>query len=112
MEDDVVDSVLGLIIFFSPLFAAFLLSTFSRLRQLRQPARAFAVGITTGGIAGFLAGLGMLRGTVSHRALLIIIVASVIFGFFYNVLASSDSITQKNKDEIVHRSDDQHWRWP
>ena len=110
MEGDVGDSILGLIIFFSPLIAAFLLATFSSLRQLRQPIRAFAVAIANAGIAGFFAGLGMLRGTVGNRALLIIVVASIILGVFFSLLGSSESITQKTKDEIVHKSDDQHWR--
>src|SRR6516225_7539876 len=92
-----VDSILGLIIFFSPLIAAFLLATFSRLRQLHQPIRAFAIGIATAGIAGFFAGLGMLCGTVSNRALLIIVVASIVLGAFFSLLVSSESITQKNK---------------
>lgn len=110
MEDDVAASILGLIIFFSPFFAAFLLATFSRLRYLRQPTKAFSIGIATAAIAGFLAGLGMLRGTVSYRALLINVIGSVIFGFCYSFLTSSESITQKTKDEIPHKSDDQHWR--
>ena len=110
MEDDVADSILGLIIFFSPFFAAFLLATFSRLRQLPQPVRALAIGIATAGIAGFFAGLGMLHGTVSTRVLLIIVGASILLGAFFSLLGSSDSITEKTKDEIQHKSDDQHWR--
>ena len=110
MEQEDFDSILGLIIFFSPLIAAFLLATFSRLRQLHQPIRAFAIGIATAGIAGFFAGLGMLRGTVTNRALFIIVVASIVFGAFFSLLVSSESITEKTKDEIQHKSDDQHWR--
>ena len=110
MEQEDFDSILGVIIFFSPLIAAFLLATFSRLRQLPQPVRALAIGIATAGIAGFFAGLGMLHGTVSTRVLLIIVGASILLGAFFSLLGSSDSITEKTKDEIQHKSDDQHWR--
>jgi hypothetical protein len=110
MKQEDFDSLLGLMVFSSPLIVAFLLATFSRLRQLHQPVRAFAIGIATAGIAGFFAGLGMLHGTVSTRALLIIVGASIILGAFFSLLVSSESITQKTKDEILHKSDDQHWR--
>ena len=110
MEQEDFDSFLGLMVFSSPLIVAFLLATFSRLRQLRQPIRAFAIGIATAGIAGFFAGLGMLRGTVTNRALFIIVVASIVLGAFFSLLVSSESITEKTKDKIQHKSDNQHWR--
>jgi cell shape-determining protein MreD len=109
MQEDV-DRILGLVIFFLPFIAALLFATFSPLRQFRQPTRALAIGIATAGIAGIFAALGMLRGTVSTRALLIIVSASILLGAFFSLLVSSESITQKTKDEIVHKSDDQRWR--
>jgi len=83
IQEDDLDSILGLILFFSHLLATLLLATFSPLRQFRRPISAFAVGIATAGIAGFFAGLGLLRGTVGNRALLIIIVASITLGAFF-----------------------------
>ena len=50
-----------------------------------------------------------MRGTGINRGLLIIVVAaSIVLGVLFSLLVSSDSITQKAKDEILHKSDDQH----
>ena len=38
-------SILGIIIFFAPCITAFVLVTFSPLRQLRQPLKFFVIGL-------------------------------------------------------------------
>ena len=111
MEQEDFDSLLGLMVFCSPLIVAFLLATFSRLRQLHQPTRAFAIAIATAAVTGIFASSLILHGTGINRGLLIIVVvASIVLGVLFSLLVSSDSITQKTKDEILHKSDDQHWR--
>jgi hypothetical protein len=101
------DSILGLVIFFSPCITAFALVTFSPLRQLRQPVRLFVIGLANGAIAAFLSVLGMLRGMISSRALLLIVGVSIVIGAFFSLLASSESISQKKRDELVRKTDDQ-----
>jgi len=101
------DNFLGLVIFFSPCIAAFALVTFSPLRQLRQPVRLFVIGLANGAIAALLAALGMLRGMISSRLLLFIVGVSIVIGAFFSLLASSESISQKKRDELVRKSDDQ-----
>ena len=58
-------------------------------------------------IAAFLSTLGMLRGTISSRLLLFIVGVSIVIGAFFSLLASSESISQKKRDELVRKSDDQ-----
>jgi hypothetical protein len=101
------DNLLGLVIFFSPCIAAFALITFSPLRQLRQPVRLFVIGLANGAIVAFLSALGMLRGMISGRLLLFIVGVSIVIGAFFSFLASSESISQKKRDELVRKSDDQ-----
>jgi hypothetical protein len=102
------DSILGLVIFFSPLITAFALVTFSPLRQLHQPVRLSVIGLANGAIAAFLSALGMLRGMISSRALLFIIGASIVIGAFFSLLASSESISQKKRDELVRKTEDEN----
>jgi hypothetical protein len=106
MMTELLDSILGLVIFFSPLITAFALVTFSSLRQLRRPVKLFVIGLANGAIAAFLSALGMLRGMISSRALLSIVGVSIVIGAFFSLLGSSDSISQKKNDEPVRKSDD------
>src|SRR5262245_7381722 len=101
------DNFLGLVIFFSPCIAAFALVTFSPLRQLSQPLRFIALGFANGVIAALVSALGMLRGMISSRLLLFIVGISIVIGAFFSLLASSESISQKKRDELVRKSDDQ-----
>jgi len=103
---NLLDSILGLIIFFAPLITAFALVTFSPLRQLHQPVRLSVIGLANGAIAAFLSALGMLRGMIGSRALLFIVGVSIVIGAFFGLLASSESISQKKNDEPVRKSDD------
>ena len=98
---NLLDSILGLIIFFAPLITAFALVTFSPLRQLHQPVRLSVIGLANGAIAAFLSALGMLRGMIGSRALLFIVGASMGIGAFFSLLTSSESISQKKRDERV-----------
>ena len=104
---ELLDFIVGLVIFFSPLITAFALVTFSPLRQLHQPARLSAVGLANGAIAACFSALGILRGMITSRALLFIVGASIVGGAFFSLLASSESISQKKRDELVRKSDDQ-----
>ena len=97
------DSILGMVIFFSPLITAFGLVTFSPLRQLHQPVRLSVIGLANGTITAFLSALGMLRGLITSRALLFIVGASIVIGAFFSLLASSESISQKKRDERVRK---------
>jgi hypothetical protein len=105
---ELLDSILGLVIFFSPLITAFGLVTFSPLRQLHQPARLSAVGLANGTIAAFFSALGILRGMIGSRALLFIVGASIVIGAFFSLLASSESISQKKRDERVRKTEDKY----
>jgi hypothetical protein len=87
------DSILGLVIFFSPCITAFALVTFSPLRRLHQPIRLFVIGLANGAIAAFLSGLGMLRGMISSRAVLFIVGVSIAIGAFFSLLGSNSSNT-------------------
>ena len=100
------DNILGLVIFFSPCIAAFALVAFSPLRQLRQPVRLFVIGLANGAIAAFLSALGILGGMIGSRALLFIVGASIVIGAFFSLLGSSESISQKKRDELVRKTED------
>jgi hypothetical protein len=52
----------------------------------------------------------MARGILSGRAAVFIVAASVVVGAAISFLASSESISDKRKDELVRKSDDQSWR--
>jgi hypothetical protein len=101
---------LQLLIFFSPLITAFALVAFSPLRQLRQPLRFIVFGFTNGVIAALVSGLGILLGILRGPAFLFIVAASIAIGAFFSLLASSETISEKKRDELVRKSDDQSWR--
>jgi predicted exporter len=90
--------------------AAFVLVTFSPLRRLRQPAKFFVIGFASGVIADLLSVVAMARGILSGRAAVFIVTASFVVGAAISLLASSESISDKRKDELVRKSDDQSWR--
>ena len=103
----------GLAIFvfpFLPCITAFVLVAFSPLRRLRQPVKFFVIGSASGAIAALLSAVAMARGTVSGRASLFIVVISIVVGAVMSLLASSETISEKRKDELVRKSDDQSWR--
>ena len=102
----------GLAIFFLPFLpfiAAFVLVTFSPLRQLRQPAKFFVTGFASGFIAALLLAR-VDRGIVSGQASVFIVVVSIVVGGAISFLKSSQSISEKKRDELVRKSDDQSWR--
>ena len=104
------NDILGPIIFFSPVITAFALAAFSPLKQLRQPVKLFVIGFINGAIAALISGLGMLGGMITSRSLLFIVVISIVIGAFFSLLASSETISEKKRDELVRKSDDQSWR--
>ena len=110
VETQPLDSIIGMAIFFGPCIAAFALATFSPLRQLRQPIKLFAIGLATGALAALLSIPAMSRATISGRAFLFIVGISIMVGALISVLASSGTISEKKRDEIVSKSDDQSWR--
>jgi hypothetical protein len=68
------------------------------------------IGFINGAIATLISGLGMLRGLITSRSLLFIVVISIVIGAFFSLLASSETISEKKRDELVRKSDDQSWR--
>jgi hypothetical protein len=105
----------GLAIFFLPFLpfiAAFVLVTFSPLSQLRQPAKFFVTGFASGVIAALLVAREMDRGIVSGQAFVYIVVVSIVVGGAISFLTSSESISEKKRDELVRKSNDQSWRVP
>ncbi len=104
------DSIIGMAIFFGPCIAAFALITFSPLRQLPQPAKLFVIGFATGAVAALLSIPAMLRGTISSQAFLFIVGISIVVGALVSLLASSETISEKKRDELIRKSDDQSWR--
>ena len=104
------NDILGPIIFFSSVITAFALAAFSPLKQLRQPVKLFVIGFINGAIAALISGLGMLGGMITSRSLLFIVVISIVIGAFFSLLASSQTISEKKRDELVRKSDDQSWR--
>ena len=104
------NDILGPIIFFSSVITAFALAAFSPLKQLRQPVKLFVIGFINGAIAALISGLGMLGGMITSRSLLFIVVISIVIGTFFSLVASSETISEKKRDELVRKSDDQSWR--
>ena len=104
------NDILGAMNFFSSVITAFALAAFSPLKQLRQPVKLFVIGFINGAIAALISGLGMLGGMITSRSLLFIVVISIVIGAFFSVLASSETISEKKRDELVRKSDDQSWR--
>ena len=104
------NDILGPIIFFSSVITAFALAAFSPLKQLRQPVKLFVIGFINGAIAALISGLGMLGGMITSRSLLFIVVISIVIGALFSLLASSETISEKKRDELVRKSDDQSWR--
>jgi hypothetical protein len=103
----------GLALFFLPFLpsiTAFVLVTLSPLRRLRQPVKFFVIGFAGGVIAALLSVVAMARGTVSGRASVFIIVISTVAGAVIGLLPSSETISEKRRDELVRKSDDQSWR--
>ena len=109
----VLDTIFILAIFFLPTIMAFVLVTFSPLRRLRQLLKFFVIGFASGVVATLsLSALAMTRGTVSSRAFLFIVAISFLVGAVVSLLASSETISDKSRDELVRKSDDQSWRGP
>ena len=104
------NDILGTIIFFSPVITAFALAAFSPLKQLRQPVKLFVIGFINGAIAALISGLGMLGGMITSRSSLFVVVISIVIGALFSLLASSETISEKKRDELVRKSDDQSWR--
>jgi hypothetical protein len=107
---EVLDGLALFLLPFLPSIAAFVLVTFSPLRRLRQPAKFFVIGFASGIIAALLSAMAIARGIVSSRAALFIVAVSIVVGAAISLLRSSETISQKRKDELVRKSDDQSWR--
>ncbi len=104
------NDILEPIIFFSSVITAFALAAFSPLKQLRQPVKLFVIGFINGAIAALISGLGMLGGMITSRSSLFVVVISIVIGALFSLLASSETISEKKRDELVQKSDDQSWR--
>lgn len=107
---ELLDGLAILFLPFLPCITAFVLVMFSPLRRLRQPIKFFVTGLASGVIAALLSAVAMARGNVSGRASLFIIAISSLIGAVISLLASSETIGDKRRDELVRKSDDQSWR--
>jgi hypothetical protein len=92
---------------FLPSITVFVLVTPSPLPPTCQ---FFAIGFASDVIAALLSALAMARGTVSGQASVFIIVISTVAGAVISFLASSETMSEKRRDELVSKSDDQSWR--
>ena len=108
---DIISSILGIIIFFAPFVTPFVVVTFTPIRRLRQPIKFFAVGIVSGVVAAFFSVMTMLRGTITSRGFFFIVGISTVGGALISLLLSSETVTEKKRDELVRKSDDQSWRF-
>ena len=88
-----------------------MLVTFSPLRRLRQPVKFLVIGFASGVIAALLSAVAMARGSVSGRVTLFIVAISIVVGAVISLLTSSETISEKRRDELVRKSDDQSWRF-
>ena len=88
-----------------------MLVTFSPLRRLRQPVKFLVIGFASGVIAALLSAVAIARGSVSGRASLFIVAISIVVGAVISLLTSSETISEKRRDELVRKSDDQRWRF-
>jgi hypothetical protein len=95
---------------FLPFITAFVLVMFSPLRRLRQPFKFFVTGFSSGVIAAVLSTVAMARGNISGRASLFMVAIASVVGAVISLLASSETIGDKRRDELVRKSDDQSWR--
>ncbi len=86
---------------------AFVLSAFSPFRRLRQPVKLFVIGFASGAIAALLSAMAMVRGMVSGRASLFIVAISIVLTAVISLLSSSETISEKERDELVRKNDDQ-----
>jgi hypothetical protein len=107
---EVLDGLATFLLPFLPSIAAFVLVTFSSLRRLRQPLKFFVSGFASGVIAALLSAVAMARGILSGRATVFMVAASIVVGAVISLLASSEKISDKKKNELVRKSDDQSWR--
>ena len=88
-----------------------MLVTFSPLRRLRQPVKFLVIGFASGVIAALLSAVAMARGSVSGRVTLFIVAISIVVGAVISLLTSSETISEKRRDELIRKSDDQSWRF-
>jgi hypothetical protein len=107
---ELVDGLALFLLPFLPCIAAFVLVIFSPLKRLRQPVKFFVIGFASGIIAALLSALAMARGTISSRASLFMVAVSTVVGAAIGLLKSSASISEKRRDELVRKSDDQSCR--
>jgi uncharacterized membrane protein YuzA (DUF378 family) len=68
------------------------------------------IGFVNGAIVALISGLGVLRGTITSRVMLFIVGISIVIGASFSLLASSETISEKKRDELARKSDDQGWR--
>jgi hypothetical protein len=104
------DDVFGLAIFFGPPITAFILATFSPLRQIRQRAKLFVIGFFSSAVAAIFSISPILRGAMGSRGFRLSIGISFVVGALISPLTSSETIREKEKGEVVRKSDDRHWR--
>jgi uncharacterized membrane protein (DUF106 family) len=77
------------------------------LGNLGSPFGSLCSDLSTGVIAALVSGLGILLGILRSPAVLVIVAASIAIGAFFSLLASSETISEKKKDELVRKNDDQ-----
>lgn len=91
--------------------AALALVTFSPIRQVRQPARSFLLGLGSSGAAGLSSiPLALFGNRVLWLGLLIIgILITGIGGVLIGLLGSAEGISTKAKDDFAPKRGDDQW---
>jgi hypothetical protein len=95
------------LLFLSPLITPFVLTAFTPIKRIRQPMRLFVIAITSGLITAFFAGGLLMQRSISSRGFLISIVISSLAAGLLSLVFTSETISEKNRDEVIRKSDDQ-----
>jgi hypothetical protein len=69
------------------------------------------IGIARRTAADFFSIPGKMRGNVSARAVLIAVEIAIVVGALISLSGSSETISEKRRDEMIRQSDDQSWRF-
>ena len=95
-----------LLIPFFILATAFVLVTFSRLRQVPQPKRSLLIGFGSGAITGlFWIPLVFAGGNATWLSLFVI-GTTIVLGALIGPLGSAETLSVKLEDEFIRKSDD------
>jgi F0F1-type ATP synthase assembly protein I len=104
---DRLSGIFEILLLLSPLITPFVLTAFTPIKRFRQPMRLLVVAITSGLVAAFFAGGLLMERNISSRGFLIVIAISSLVAGLLSLVFSSETISEKNRDEVIRKSDDQ-----